>query len=140
VRAVAELRACIGADAARLAATRLRPAAAARLSACAERMARADDLPARQEAALALWEAVIDASENLAYRLAMNSLKRAYQPVQALLAQVLAPELDDVAGHQAVVRAILDRDADAAFPRARALLSVGGDALAAVALALEAQP
>ncbi|MCK6502093.1 GntR family transcriptional regulator [Myxococcota bacterium] len=140
VRAVAELRACIGADAARLAATRLTPAAAARLSACAEEMARATDLSARQQAALDLWQAVIEASDNLAYRLAMNSLTRAYQPVQALLAQVLAPELDDVASHQVVVQAILDRDADAAFTQARALLSVGGQALTAVALALEVQP
>ena len=137
VRAIAELRACIGSDAARLAAGRVDPKASARLQACAQAMADAPDRPARQVAALALWSAVIDAADNVAYRLALNSLVRSYLPVQALLCDLLAEELDDVAGHRAVVDAILRGRAELARDAAAALLSRGGEALSTLSLWLD---
>ena len=140
VRSVAELRACIGADAARLAAGRADAAARQRLEACGRALAQAPDLAARQAASLAMWEAVVDASDNIAYRLAMNSLRRAYEPVQEMLRGVLSDELDDVDGHQAVIAAVLAGRPEDALQRARTLLARGGDALAAIALALGGRP
>lgn len=140
VRAVAELRSCIGIDAARRAATRRTDGDRARLRAAGQAMAQGIDLAERQQAALELWDAVIDASDNIAYRLALNSLMRAYQPMHALLRGLLADELDDVVGHQRVIDAIDDGDGDAAADAARTLLARGADALTAIATAIGGSP
>lgn len=133
IAGVAELRACIGADAARLAAVRADDSHHAALQAAATRLRDAPDRAARQPEALALWEAVVDAAGNLAYRLAFNSLVRAYQPVQPLLRDLLGQELDDVAGHQRVVDAILAGDDARARLEADAVLQQGSRALASLA-------
>lgn len=140
VRSVAELRACIGADAARLAAARATPAQRRALVELGERLAAAPDRAARQALALELWQAVVDAADNIAYRLALNSLVRAYAPVQALLRDLLADELDDVEGHRAVVRAIEQGHSQPARDAAAALLARGSDALSSLALLLGTLP
>lgn len=136
VRGIAELRACIGVDAARLAATR-------RSEAQAQALRRAWsawlDAPEGQRAppALRLWEAVVDASDNLAYRLAFNSLRRCYEPIMDLLAGLLADEVEHRAGHEAMVEAILAGRPDQAEAEARALLARGSAALQGLADRLE---
>ncbi|NOY28444.1 MAG: FadR family transcriptional regulator [Oligoflexia bacterium] len=133
MRALAELRSCIGVDAARLAATRHSADDRDHLELASQAIAQASDRAGRQRAALKLWSTVVDASDNIAYRLAMNGLVAAYQPVQPLLLSVLGDEFDDVAGHQQVVRAILSRSASDAAETARTLLGKGGDSLVALA-------
>lgn len=132
VRGIAELRACIGADAARLAASRRGEPQAEVL-----RAALRDYLGAgqgqRQRPALRLWEAVVVASDNLAYRLAFNSLRRCYEPILDLLAGLLAEEVEDQAGHIAMVEAIAAGQPELAEDHARALLAQGSAALLAMA-------
>ena len=74
VRSLFEMRASIGADAARLAALRADAAARAELEARAAALAAADDPAARTAIYDVLWDRIIDAADNLAYRLALNTL------------------------------------------------------------------
>lgn len=126
VRSVMEMRSAIAPDIARLAAQRATPAHRAALAAAVERMsATPADLAALQTGALAFWSTLVDASGNLAYRLAYNSLRRVYERCLELLAAVLEPELTDLASYRALVQAVESRDPDSAGTRARALVRQG---------------
>lgn len=134
VRSLMELRALIGADAARLAAQRHAASHRARWAAALQRMSdcrAADDLPGLQAAALDLWEAVVDASDNLAYRLAFNSLRAAYVPLLAPLGPLLRVEVEQVEAHAALCAAMAAGSADDARLQADDLLQSGGGALLA---------
>src|SRR5690349_8642360 len=74
VRATLEMRASVGADAARLCAERADAAARAEIVARAEALAAADDPVARTAIYDVLWDLIVDGSGNLAYRLALNTL------------------------------------------------------------------
>ncbi|HEX4340550.1 MAG TPA: GntR family transcriptional regulator [Polyangiaceae bacterium] len=74
--AVHEMRAAIGADAARLCAIRAPKEVKARLSAIAQRMAELGDGPELFDLEIEFWELVIDGSANLAYRLGFNTLMK----------------------------------------------------------------
>src|SRR3954467_3448673 len=94
VRAIFEMRASVGADAARLAARRAGVALRAELRARAAALAAASDLAARTAIYDVLWDAIIDASGNLAYRLALNTLV-AGQRVLSFDASVVGAEVAD---------------------------------------------
>jgi DNA-binding FadR family transcriptional regulator len=115
-RAALELRACIGADAARRCAERADPAARAEIAARAEAVAAARDPDERNSHYERLWETVIDAADNLGYRLALNTLM-AGQHVLVLDAERVGAELSDPDAIRALAGAIADR----APERARAL-------------------
>lgn len=121
VRAAMEMRACIGADAARLAATRADDAQRAQIVARAEALAQLDVLEARNAQYENLWDLVVDASDNVAYRLALTTLVGG-QRVAAVDAIAVAAELRDEQAIRALARAIADGDAPEAERRARALL------------------
>ena len=55
------------------------------------------------------WSALVDASDNVAYRLAYNSLRATYDQCRELLTQVLADEIGDVAGYRAIAAAVRTR-------------------------------
>ena len=69
-----EMRASVGADAARRCAARATAVVRAELEARAEMLAADDDLDARNAIYEAFWDLIIDGSDNLAYRLALNTL------------------------------------------------------------------
>jgi DNA-binding FadR family transcriptional regulator len=121
VRATLEMRASVGADAARLCALRADDATRAEVNARAEALAATDDPAARTAIYDVLWDRVIDGAGNLAYRLALNTLV-AGQRMLALDASVIGAEIADADAIRALARAIVDGDADAAHARARALL------------------
>ena len=110
VRAVLEMRASIGADAARLAAQR----------ATAEQRSRIVELAdGREETYEPLWMAIVDASDNVAYRLALNTLLAgvaSFPSVQEHLAPGPASKVT------ALGAAISGGDSQAAERLARALL------------------
>jgi DNA-binding FadR family transcriptional regulator len=120
-RATLEMRASVGADAARLAATRADAATRAEIVARAEALAAADDPAARTAVYDVLWDRIVDGAGNLAYRLALNTLV-AGQRVLSFDAQLVGAEVADPDAICALARAIADGDADAAFTRARDLL------------------
>ena len=142
VRAVLELRACIGTDAARRCAARATPSVRRRIAALAAEVAaaggaaaRGAPVPARgaaasaaaeaagAEAALArydeLWRQIVVGAGNLAYRLALNSLLAALASFPQL-ALALVP--DDPARLGALGDALAAGDPAAAEAAARALL------------------
>jgi GntR family transcriptional repressor for pyruvate dehydrogenase complex len=121
VRAMFEMRASVGADAARLCALRADTATRAELEARAEALAVADGPVARTAIYDVLWDRIIEGSGNLAYRLALNTLV-AGQRVLSFDASVVGAEVADHAAVRALSRAIATADPDRAHACARALL------------------
>ena len=120
-RAAMELRACIGADAARRAAERAGAAQRAEIVARAEALAAAADPEARNVEYERLWDAIVDGAGNIAYRLALNTLV-AGQHVLVLDAERVGAELGDPDAIRALARAIAERRPDAARTVAAELL------------------
>src|SRR4051812_34181350 len=122
VAAMFEMRASVGADAARLAARRADDAQRAEVVALAARLAAVETAEARTAFYDVLWDTIIDASNNLAYRLALNTLV-AGQRVLSFDASVVGAEVADAPAVVALAEAIRAGDEDAAFSAARALLA-----------------
>lgn len=135
VRSVMEMRSAIAPDAARWAAERRT------LSQCdaldrvlAAMRQRADDLIALQGIAVDFWAVLITAADNIAYRLAYNTLRATYSRCDALLVRVLEPELRNLDAYGAIAQAIRAHDSGRAEQQARALVRLGE---ASVKVALE---
>lgn len=144
-RSIMEMRASLGPDVARLAARRSRPETSARLAGVVADMdASREDLERLSALDLDFWDVLIDAADNIAYRLAFNSLRQTYEPLQETLRPVLAAELGDVDTHRAVSDAVSAGDEDAAAALVRTLLAKGTasitDALAAIEQSREENP
>jgi DNA-binding FadR family transcriptional regulator len=120
-RAVLEMRASVGADAARRCAIRASAVVRAELEARAEVLAAETDLDVRNSIYEAFWDLIIDGADNLAYRLALNTLVSGQQALE-LDARLIAAELSDPVAIRALARAIAAGDADDAHVRARELL------------------
>jgi GntR family transcriptional repressor for pyruvate dehydrogenase complex len=120
-RAVMEMRASIGADAARRAATRATAVQRAELEARAEMLAAETDLGVRNTIYEAFWDLIIDAADNLAYRLALNTLVSGQQLVSVDAARVAA-EIEDADAVRALAGEIARGREERAFGAARALL------------------
>ena len=134
VRDVLEMRASIGADAARLCAVRS-PGVGPALKQAAATMETLHDQPAELERVnREYWTALVDGSSNIAYRLALNTLLAGLVAVDeapggpALKTQLLA-EYRRAAELHAIADAITDGQAGAAERAAATLL--GGVAEAA---------
>jgi GntR family transcriptional regulator, transcriptional repressor for pyruvate dehydrogenase complex len=106
-RAGMELRACIGADAARRAAERATAAQRAEITARAEALAATADPERRNVEYERLWDVVVDGAANVAYRLALNTLV-AGQHVLVLDAARVGAELRDDKTIRALARAITE--------------------------------
>ena len=127
-RATMEMRACIGADAARRCAERATPAQRAELRSRVEQLAAVDAPDARNAHYEVLWDLIVDGADNVAYRLALTTLV-AHQRVASVAPDAVARELDDVPAIRALVEAVATADGDAAHARAREILerSIPGD-------------
>jgi DNA-binding FadR family transcriptional regulator len=121
VRATLEMRASVGADAARLCAVRADAATRAELAARAEALAAADDPAARTAVYDVLWDRIVEGAGNLAYRLALNTLV-AGQRLLSLDAVVVGAEVADADAVRALAGSIAAGDAAAAHAAARELL------------------
>ena len=120
-RAVLEMRACVGADAARRCAARASAVVRAELEARAEMLAAETDLDARNAIYEAFWDLIIDGADNLAYRLALNTLVSGQQALE-LDPRLIAAELEDPGAIRALAAAIASKDPDGAHALARELL------------------
>ncbi|GAA2783903.1 GntR family transcriptional regulator [Streptomyces rameus] len=119
-----EMRACIGADAARLCALRCSGQAAARIVEAAGRYARSGpDLVELAAADIAWWRLIVEGSGNVAYLLAFNSLVDGALPVAHVPDDLRTAELLDVETHLRLAAHIEAREAAAAERLARELLS-----------------
>lgn len=139
IRSVMEMRGSIGPDAARQAARRASNRARDNIVAIAQEMRDADDLASLAKQDLRFWEAIIDASDNIAYRLAFNSLRDTYEPMSSALSPLFATELSasdlrlNLAGHINCDRSSEARDA------ASQLLALGTAAIHDAFASLEAK-
>ncbi|WP_433362707.1 FadR/GntR family transcriptional regulator [Actinoplanes sp. CA-142083] len=125
IRDVLEMRACVGADAARLCATRADEAARQAVVEAAEAYASAaPDLEQMGAADRALWRRIIEGSGNIAYLLAFNSLTAGTLAVGTVPPHRRTAELLDVAAHRNLAALISAGDAAGAEREARALLAV----------------
>ncbi|MGW4271815.1 FadR/GntR family transcriptional regulator [Streptomyces seoulensis] len=119
-----EMRACVGADAARLCAIRCSRQAAAEIVRTADRYAdRGPDLADLGTADIAWWRLIVEGSGNLAYLLAFNSLVGGALPVADVPDDLRTAELLDVEAHVRLAEHIAAREARAAERLARELLS-----------------
>lgn len=124
-RAGYELRACLAAEVAGRGATRAtdahRTLLTERATALDDAHARGGDDEAVLDAYRALWDVVVDASANIAYRLAYNSLLAVEATMTQLALGVLRDELHDTDACDALVTALLAGDEEAARDAATTL-------------------
>jgi GntR family transcriptional regulator, transcriptional repressor for pyruvate dehydrogenase complex len=151
VRDGLEMRRCVGVEAARLAARRADAAARARVVAAAAALAAVPATAEQAEQAepagqaepaepaeqaeraapagtsapgdRAFWAEVVDASGNLAFRLAFNSLIDAVDAQPELMAVLLEADRGDGQPHAELARAIAGHDPERAAQTADAILS-----------------
>lgn len=135
VRSVFELRATVGADAARLCAGRAVPDVAAAISGVVDDMAdaaRADDDIELFRLSERFWSLVIEGADNVAYQLLMNVQERVYAPVSVeAVAVLIRDELHDTAGHRRVAAAVAAGNERHAEQAARKVLDRGAAAVVA---------
>lgn len=120
LRAMAEMRATVGADAARLCASRASKGTLPFL-ARARQLREPGSFDERLGRYEELWAAIVDGSQNIAYRLAFNSLVFARHG-HGVPPEVYRPEVDDPGAAEALATAIDAGDGDRAADLARALL------------------
>jgi len=132
-RAAMEMRACIGADAARRCADRASAVLRAQIRARAEQLAAVEDLDARNAHYEVLWDLIVEGADNIAYRLALTTLVER-QTIASLKAEAVASELEDAEAIKVLARAIAYGEEDKAHEWARELLErsipASGDAAA----------
>lgn len=124
-RSIIEARLSIAPDVARMAAERAdraRQATRDALTGALETLAAAADPVARQHAALAFWDAVVDLADSIVFRMMFNNLRQAYEPAIEALAPLLDSEVSNVEAYRGVSAAVLAHDAVAAAAQADALL------------------
>ncbi|MBX5441827.1 MAG: FadR family transcriptional regulator [Solirubrobacteraceae bacterium] len=132
MRSFAQMRATIGADAARLCALNAPAETRRELPALARAIPSPADMRRyriRFEAYEALWSAIVRGSGNVAYRLAFNSLVGARHG-GGIDPELFAAEVDDRDAAIALAAVIVAGDADLAYARARGLLQRTVDASA----------
>ena len=140
VRSVMEMRSALAPDVARLAAERRDPATLESLRVVLDAMRRdAGDLSALQDHAGDFWDRLVEASRNVAYRLAYNSLRASYDASKHLLTRVLAGETSDVAVYSALCDAVARRDASTAESLARSLVRRGEESVRTALRALDSE-
>jgi DNA-binding FadR family transcriptional regulator len=121
-RSIIEMRASIGIDAARLCAERAGDEVLAEVNRLAGEAAVhvGGPIDALEERYAAMWRTVVIGSENVAYRLAFNSLLRAL-PSRPEMSDVVRP--GEAAAIRAFGAAMLGRDVEAATATAQVLLA-----------------
>ena len=95
------------------------------------------DLPSLQQASLDFWGALVEASGNIAYQLAFNSLRESYSQFAHLLTGALAAEFEAFEDYQALRHAIADGREDRASDIASNIIQIGESAMTSVLDALE---
>lgn len=132
-RSILEARAYVGPRIAELAAERSGAELADRLQQALTRLESDADPIARQRAALAYWEVLVDGADSIAFRLMFNSMRAAYLPLLDTLAQVVtAAEADQVETYRRLAEAVSAGHGATAKDQAARLLGAGTDALIAM--------
>jgi GntR family transcriptional regulator, transcriptional repressor for pyruvate dehydrogenase complex len=116
-RSIVEARFAIAPEVSRLAARRSARAAQDLRQApdvAVDELSGAEGPVARQLAALAFWDAVVDLADSIVFRLMFNSLRAAYEPALEVLAPVMAEEVGQTDAYRLLTAAIDAGDPDVA--------------------------
>jgi DNA-binding FadR family transcriptional regulator len=131
-RAVMEMRTALAPDVARQAARRRDEDQLARLAGLVDAMIEAPlGTERRGELSGQIWDTVVDASHNVAYRLAYNALLAVSLLGRRWLPGVLSTEIERVEDYADLLRAIREHDTEAAGRIALTITARGQEALAA---------
>ena len=136
-RSLMETRLHVGPFVAKLAAERGGAALAPALSTALDDLSAQSEPVARQHAALAFWDVVVDGADSIALRLMYNSLRASYQPVIGALSAVMDAEVSNQRGYRRLAAAITAGRPAAAARSAADLLRPATDALLGALSALE---
>jgi GntR family transcriptional regulator, transcriptional repressor for pyruvate dehydrogenase complex len=139
-RSVMEIRLHVGPFVARLAAERGGAELSPALSGALDDLAAQPDPVARQYAALAFWDVVVDGADSIALRLMYNSLRASYEPVIDAMSVVMDAEVSNHNAYRALARAITAGRSAAAAKAAADLLRPATEALLDAMHALEESP
>lgn len=135
-RSIMEMRAALGPDIARLCALRADDALVASLRELVHAMrsaaaAQPEQLEQLQLLSLELWDLLVQGADNIAYRLAFNTLRHTYEQIREALIIALADELRQVELCAALVDAIAARQPEQARAHASAIVQRGSDGILA---------
>lgn len=139
-RSIMEMRAALAPDIARLCALRAKPETLRLLREVVVDMRAAagstpEDLERLQILSLELWELLVTGADNIAYRLAFNTLRHTYEQIREALVIALAEELRQVETCAALVAAVEAGDGARAHACAAEILALGSEGvLAAIEL------
>lgn len=122
IRSAFEMRVSLGVDVARRCAERAPARLAAQIREAADAVDAAPGQNELSERYSAFWALIVDGADNLAYRLAFNSLVAGAHSLGELSHELHADEYADAAARRKLVQAIAARDAGAAERAARRLL------------------
>jgi DNA-binding FadR family transcriptional regulator len=136
-RSLMETRLHIGPFVAKLAAERAGAALEPPLTTALDELAAQTESIARQYAALAFWDVIVDGADSIALRLMYNGLRASYEPVIDALSVVMDAEVSNQRGYRKLAAAITGARPAAAAKAAADLLRPATDALLGALRALE---
>ncbi|GIH09146.1 GntR family transcriptional regulator [Rhizocola hellebori] len=128
-RSIVEARQIIGPEVAALAAKQAGREVAGQLRQTLAKLAGDADPVTRQRVALEFWEALVDGSDSIVFRLMFNSLRLAYEPLLAAMAVVMQHEASQAGDYDALIDAVEAGDPQAARAAATQILSPTTSAL-----------
>lgn len=128
-RSIINMRQSMTPDIARSCALKRKDKTVLALQSLLAQMKETNDVEALQKLALKYWQEVVSGGGNIAYRLAFNSLQKAYKRVWNALGEVLRAELEDIDNLTKLTQAIADKNPDFAHHFASAYLMNGTNAM-----------
>ena len=97
---------------------------------CLAMSAYPQDVPALQRHALAFWQTLVTASQNVAFQLSFNAMRKSYLKAWEAMTVVMADEFRDIDNLRDITRAVARRDGAAAAKAARRHVGIGEQAMA----------
>lgn len=131
-RSIVSMRQSMAPDIAKACAGKRKPKHLTELQSLLAQMQASDDAGELQTLAFAYWRALVAGSGNIAYRLAFNSMQKAYEKIWSRLADVLEPELRDLENLAQLTHAIAAQNGEQAHHFASQYLLNGTNAMNAV--------
>jgi len=132
VRSIMELRAAVGPEVAARCAERMVPAVKAALAELADRYTTIGDTTSIHDLGaldVALWDALVEGSDNIAFRLAYNALRDESAAAEGIVRQLLAEEVSAIGLRTLLIDRVMDGDVDGARDSAAELLALGTAAI-----------
>jgi DNA-binding FadR family transcriptional regulator len=109
-RSIVNMRQTMAPDIAKSCAKKRKAKHLETLESLLQQMKETDKVEELQNLAFAYWKEMVTGSGNIAYRLAFNSMQKAYEKIWSLLANVLQTEVEDLDNLSKLTQAIADQN------------------------------